>query len=490
MSNTDLTNSELKKKTFTNTMWKFLERFLAQGVSLVISIVLARILMPDDFGIVSIVMIFFTFANILVSGGLNTALIQKKNADPEDYSAILYLSLFLSGIVYLVLFFMAPLIADLFGKAILIPIIRVMSLTLPINAIKSVWSAYISCNFLFKKFFFGTLGGTIISAVIGIVFAVKGFGPWALVAQQMSNAIIDTIILILITRMKLSYKLNFKKLKALFSYGWKVLVANLIGTTYTEVVPLIIGIKYSDVDLSYYTKGKTFPHAISSTVNNTLSAVLFPALSKKQENKETILDYTRKFMRVSSYIIAPLMLGFFAIADNFVYVVLTEKWMFASFYIKVFCIVSLFDVIAVGNCETIKAIGRSGVYLVMEAIKKTAYLITIFVFVIFSTSPQVLAIASIVCTLIQIIVNSVPNRFLIGYKFRHQIMDILPNLFSSVIMCVVVMYLQYTASGFGLVLLVKQIIFGVATYLLLSHLFKNSSMLYLFNSFKEFRKNS
>jgi len=477
----------LKHKTFSNTAWKFLERFFAQGVSLIISIFLARILMPDDFGVVSIVMIFFTFANVLVSGGLNTALIQKKNADEEDYSAILYLSIFISVIAYIVLFFSAPFISNLFGKPILTIIIRIMSLTLPINAVKSVWSAFISSNFQFKKFFFATFGGTVISAAVGIIMALKGFGPWALVAQQMVNAFIDTLVLMLTTKIKFVPRINFKKLKALFSYGWKILLANLIGTAYSEIVPFIIGVKYTDSELSYYTKGKTFPHAVSSTINNTLSAVLFPALSKKQDNKKIILDYTRKFIRVSSFVVAPIMLGLFAISDNFVSVLLTDKWMDASYYIKIFCIVSLFDVIAIGNCETIKAIGKSGVYLIIEIIKKSLYLATILMFIFFANNPQLLAIASIVCTAIQIIVNSIPNKILIGYSFKDQLIDVLPNLLSAGAMCGVVLLIQFT-NPIGVSALIKQIIIGICIYFTLSFVTKNKSLLYLIDSFKSFMR--
>lgn len=476
----------LKIKTFSNTAWKMAERFLAQGVSLIVSIFLARMLLPDDFGVVSIVMIFFTFANVLVSGGLNTALIQKKDADEEDYSAILYLSLIISAVAYFVLFFLAPTIANLFHKEILVLIIRVMSLSLPINAVKAVWSAYISSTFQFKKFFFATLGGTIASALVGIVLALKGFGPWALVAQQMTNAIIDTIILVLITKLKLTSKLNFIKLKGLLKYGWKILVANLISTAYAEMIPFVIGIKYSNSDLSFYTKGKSFPNTISLTINNALSAVLFPALSKKQDNKSIILDYTRKFIRVSSFVMAPIMLGFFAISDNFVFVLLTEKWMFASYYIKVFCVVCLFDVIAIGNCETIKAIGKSGVYLIMEIIKKSLYLFIILMFVFFSHDPRMLAIASIVCVAVQITVNSIPNRFLIGYRFRDQAKDLLPNIISAVVMCLVVMMVRYSNPDLGLLSLVKQILIGVVVYFAISLLIKNQSLYYLKGTLKEF----
>ena len=483
-----MTNS-IKTTTITNTFWKFAERFLAQGVSLIVSIVIARILIPEDYSVVSLVTIFFTFSNVIISGGLNTALIQKKNADNEDYSTILFISVFLSVLIYLILFFCAPWISNLFHQPSLILIIRIMGLTLPVNAIKSIWCAYISSSLKFKKFFFATLGGTLVSAVIGIVMAIKGYGPWALVAQQMSNTVIDTIILVLITRIGIVPRINKNKFKELFSYGWKILVSSLIATIYTELVPLIIGIRYEKDDLSFYTKGKSFPTTISSTVTYTLSAVIFPVIAKQQDNKEIVLEYTRKFMRIASFIMLPIMLGFFSIADNFIYVVLTEKWLSASYFIKLFCIVSIADIIAVGNCETIKAIGKSGTYLIMEIIKKSCYFITIILFTIFSNNPQILAISALVCSLVSLVVNAIPNKKIIGYKYRDQFLDLLPNIILSLLMVGSVYLVKLIFKvQFGLVLLIVEILAGAIVYFGLAFLSKNKTFFYLLNSLKGFLK--
>lgn len=473
---------QLNRKLYSGVFWKFFERFAAQGVSLIVSIILARLLSPSDYSVVSIVLIFFAFANVIISGGLNTALIQKKNADIEDYSTVLHISVILSILVYIGLFIAAPYIARLFNQTILTLVIRIMSISLPITAIKSVWCAYISSHMQFKKFFFSTLGGTLISAVVGILMAVKGFGAWALVAQQMTNTIIDTLILIIVTRLKIVPRINFKKFKELFSYGWKILLSSLLNVSYVEITPFIIGIRFSSESLSYYTKGRTFPNTINTMTTSTLSSVLFPFLSKHQDNKEKILFYTRRYIQIASFIVFPMMLGLFAVSDNFVYVVLTSKWMEASYYIKVFCIACMFDVIAIGNCETIKAIGRSGVFLAMEIIKKSSYFITILLFVLFSRSPKILAISSIVCMLVQIVVNSIPNKRIIGYRFRDQAADLVPSLIASSIMCAVVLLLQYLSNGFSAITLIKQIVVGIATYFLVVVITKNKA----FNLLKSF----
>lgn len=477
---------QIKTQALFSAIWKFLERIIAQLVSLVVSIILARILMPEDYSIVSLVVIFFTFANILISGGFNSALIQKKDADETDYSTVLLLCVIISLVIYTLLFFAAPFLASLYEQPPLIPIFRVMGLTLPINAVKSIWCAYISAHLQFKKFFFATIGGTLISAVVGISMAMTGFGPWALVAQQMTNTLIDTAILIITTRIGFKFIFSFSRFRELFSYGWKVLVSSLIGTIYSQIVPLVIGVKYTNTDLAYYTKGKSFPELLSTTTTNTLAAVLFPVLSKFQDSKESLHNYTRLYIRLSSYVAFPLMLGLFSVADSFVSVLLTDKWLFIVPYIKIFCVANMFEMVHIGNCETIKAMGRSDIYLVMEIIKKTAYFITIGLFLFFTNSPVVLATAFIVCTLIALIVNSQPNRKLIGYDIKEQISDILPNLIIAVVMCFIVLLVGKLEVN-NVWLLCIQVMSGVLVYLVLSLITHNKGFIYIMNLLKEVR---
>lgn len=351
-------------------------------------------------------------------------------------------------------------------------------------AVKSIWCAYISSNLWFKKFFFSTLIGTVISAFVGIILAIKGAGAWALVAQQMTNTIIDTLILVVGTRIGIKFIFSTVKFKSLFSYGWKILVSSLIGTTYSEIVPLVIGTRYSASDLSYYTKGRSFPNLISSTTTNTLSAVMFPAMAKIQDDREKLLQYTRLFIQVASYTTFPLMLGFYAVSDNFISVVLTDKWLPSAPYVRIFCLASMFDMIHIGNCETIKAMGKSGVFLAMEIIKKTGYFCTISLFLIFTSDPVNLAQAFLVCTMIALVVNSIPNQKLLGYRFSLQISDMLPNLIISLLMMLAVKLLG-NLSLEKTMLLILQISGGALSYVLLSIATKNSSFRYILGMTQE-----
>ncbi len=471
----------IKEKTFSSAIWKFMERFLAQLVSLVVSVCIARILLPSDYVVVSLVTIFFNFSNVLISGGLNTALIQKKDPDAADYSTIFFLSLGISVLVYLVLFFAAPFIAAIYKVELMIPVLRVMGLILPVNAVKSIYSAYISSRLEFRKFFWATLGGTLISAFVGIYMALHGYGSWALVAQQMTNTCMDTLILIIVTRVPIERTFNVEKLKSLWSYGWKILVTSLINTLYTEINPLIVGLKFSGPDLSFYTKGKSFPMLISSSFTYTLSSVLFPALSKFQDEKDKVLALTRRYMQVVSYLVFPVMLGLFAVSDSFVGVILTEKWMPAAQFIRVFSVAFMFDVVTVGNCETIKAIGRSDVFLVIEIIKKCCYFVIIGVFVFFSKSAEQMAYATVVCSVVAIIVNSIPNIRLIGYRIPMLIEDLIFNFITSVVMCAGVMAIGRFVPVKGLLMLVLQLLAGVVIYGVLSIVTRNRNLNYIWN---------
>ena len=474
----------IKEKAVTGTAWKFLERCGAQIITLIVSIIIARLLNPEDYSVVTIILIFFAFANVLISGGLNTALIQKKDSDENDYTIVLFASVIVSFLIYLLLFFLAPLFSIWFESESLCLMIRIMGIVLPISALKSVLCAYVSIHLKFKLFFFATLIGTIVSGIIGIAMAMNGCGAWALIAQQMSNAIIDTLILLLTVKIKFSIKLDFKRFPSLFKFGWKVLVSSLINTAYSETVPLIIGIRYTNSDLSYYSKGKSFPTTAEAAINDTISSVFFPVISKFQNNKEKVLKGLRLFMRLSSYLIFPVMVGMFFVSDEFVMVVLTEKWMGASIYIRIFCVSSLFSIIATGNCQAVKAIGKSDVFLIMEIIKKTLYLVIILLFLFLSNSPIYLAISAAVCSTVAILVNSFPNVFLLGYKYKQQLFDLLPNLILSLIMGGIVYLVGFIPISQWIILLLK-IVIGVVTYLGLSILTKNKSYSYIIHTIKE-----
>ena len=476
-------NNFMKRKAISGVLWKFSERIIAQLVSLAVSIILARILLPEDFSVVSLVTIFFSFSNILISGGLNTALIQKKDADIIDYSSVFFVTMLISIVIYTTLFISAPTIANIYDNELLIPIIRIMGISLFINAYKSIVTAYISSNLEFRKFFISTLIGTIISAIIGVTMALRGYGVWALVTQQLVLSLFDTIFLTLSTKFFPKMSFSIKRLKSLFNYGWKIFISSIISELYEQINPLIIGIKYSRSDLAFYTKGKSFPVIVNASISDTVSAVVFPILSKYQDDPDYILELTRKFMQLSSYLVFPLMTGFFAVSDNFILLLLTDKWAEAIPFVQIFCISYMFNIIQTGNLQVIRAIGRSDILLLLEIIKKAIYFVILVLFIIFSRTPTQLAFSSVLCTFFATLSNTYPNRKLIGYRYRYQIMDLLPNFIISGVMGLIVYSLRFIQITPFLTISI-QVLVGIISYIALSIITKNKNFRFLANFFK------
>ena len=478
---------EVKEKLINGIFWKGLERTAAQIVSIVVAVVLARILVPEDYSVVSVVSIFFAFCNLFISGGLNTALIQKKDSDRLDYSTVLFTNLFFAFVLYFLMFFCSHFISSVYDKPLLIPIIRVMGLSFFVNAIKSVLCAKITSDMEFKKFFFSTIIGTTISAFVGIFMAVNGYGAWALVAQQMTNSLVDTVVLAVSMRYHISIRFSFDRFKKLFSFGGKVILASFISTAYDECKPLIIGVKFSTADLAFYDKGLSFPSLINSVGNNSLAGTLFPAMSKVQDDKDVLLRITRRFIKVSSFIVFPLMAGLAAVSDAFVRVILTDKWLPIIPYMTIFCLCYAFDLVQIGNIQVIKAMGRSDILLKTEVIKKSVYFMIILVFVFVSDSPIVLAASSVLVTIWATVVNTYPTKKLLGYSYRGQLQDIIPNLFSTLIMFVVEFFIRYIDINMY-VLLLLQVFVGVLAYIGVNVLIKNENLFYLLSILKERRR--
>lgn len=278
----------LVKSVTSNFFWRFAERILAQLVSLVVSTIIARLLLPKEYGIVAFVNIFITFANVFVTSGFGNALIQKKDSDETDFSSVFYMNLLIAIFLYLVIFVLAPIISNLYNYNGLTLVIRVMGLRLIVAAVNTIQHAYVAKKMQFKRFFWSTLIGTIISGVVGIVLAYNGYGIWALVAQYMTNTTIDTLVLFITVRWRPRLKFSLKSLKRLFPFGWKILISEIINTGYIEIRGIIIGLKYTSSDLAYYNKGQSFPKLMGANIETSMTSVLFPAMAKEQEDTNTL----------------------------------------------------------------------------------------------------------------------------------------------------------------------------------------------------------
>lgn len=473
--------SSNKKKVIAGMFWKFCERFCAQFVTLVISIVLARLLDPEHYGTVSIILIFINIANVFVTESFSAALIQKKHADNVDFSTIFYFNIIFSLGLYCIIYLSAPWVENFYNMPELCRAMRILALKLPISAIYSVQQAYVSRNMLFKKFFFATIIGTAASAVVGIVMAYKGFGVYALVGQYLTNSLIGTVMLWFVVRWRPIWAFSFKSFKELFKYGWKILATALIRTLYEDIYSLVIGKKYTSEDLAFYSKGKHYPQLIIKNVNTTISSVLFPALSKQQDNKEIICTMMRRSIKTSSYILCPLMIGMATTADTLVSLVLTDKWLPCVPFMRIACFYLLLMPMQSANLQAIKAMGKSNIILKLEIIKRVSGIIVLFV----TMHWGVLAIAwgSVLVNLLESFVNARPNKKMLNYSYLQQIKDIIPNILTALVSCVPAYFIKYLNLHNGIILLLQVVVVALL-YLVISIITKNENFKYLYNTFK------
>ncbi len=465
----------IKGKVVSGLAWTFAERILAQGISFIVSIILARLLMPDQYGTVAIVTIFITLFNVFVISGLGSSLIQKKNADSLDFSTAFYSGIVISIILYGLLFALAPLIQSFYDMDDLTVFIRVLGLQLPLSSINSVQQAYVSKKLIFKKFFFSTLFGNGISAIIGISMAYSGFGTWSLIFQYLSNIFINTIVLFFILPWRPKKEFSIERFKSLFSYGWRLLVSDLIQTLYNDIRGLALGKKYSPSDLSYYNRGQQFTSLIVTNVDASITKVLFPAISACQEDTIAVKNMTRRAIKISSFIMAPLLIGLAIIAEPLIRLLLTDKWIHAVPYLQILCLANLFQPMHSANLQAIKAIGRSDVTLKLEIVKKTYSIIILILSIVLFNDPFVVAIGFVLSTFISVIVNAIPNKKLLDYGFIEQLKDIFPHILITAIMSGFVYVLGLIQLPIILSLGV-QVISGIIIYIGISKLFNIESL--------------
>ena len=476
--------NHLKESVFSGVFWKLSERIGAQVVTFVVSIILARILAPSDYGAVALITVFITIANVFVTSGFGKSLIQKKDADNTDFSTIFYFNIIFSIILYSIVFITAPFVAEFYNMEILCPTMRVLGIKLILAGINSVQQAYVSRHMIFKKFFFSTIIGTIVSAFVGIYMAYHGFGVWSLVFQYLTNSLIDTIILWITVKWRPTLNFSFKSLKGLFSYGWKILISDLIDNIYVELRSFIIGKKYTSEDLAYYNKGKSFPSLVLNNVNIAIASVLFPAMSSIQDDKEKVKNVTRKSIKTSSYIIFPIMIGLVVTAKNLVVVLLTEKWVNCVIFLQITCVYLSFVPLYNANTQAINALGRSDITLKIEIIKKVVGL-TLILFVM-NMGVTAIALSSILSSFIGGFVNAYPNKKLLNYSYIQQMKDLSKNLFISLIMGVVIFFVGYLPVNTILLLLI-QVIVGFIIYIILSIVTKNEEYNFILNILKGYK---
>lgn len=474
-----------KKNIFSNFIWRFAERCGAQVVAFIVSIVLARILSPDDYGTIALITVFTAILQVFVDSGLGTALIQKKNVDDLDFSSVFYFNFTVCLILYVGMFVASPYIAAFYEENSLIPVVRVLSLTIVISGIKGIQQAYVSRHMLFKRFFFSTIGGTIISAFLGIGMAYAGYGVWALVVQQVSNTAIDTLILWGTVEWRPKKMFSFRRLKVLLTFGWKLLVSALLDTIYNNFRNLIIGKLYSSTDLAYYNQGNKFPSVIITNINTSIDSVLLPTMANAQDDRECVKQMTRRAIKTSTYVMAPLMMGLTFCAEPVVRLILTDKWLPCVPFLRIFCVTYMFWPVHTANLNAIKAMGRSDYFLKLEIIKKIMGMIILLSTMWFGV--MAMAYSLLLSSVLSQIINSWPNRKLLGYGYLEQVRDFAPGILLAVGMGICVYFVGYLPFP-TIVTLLIQVVSGAIIYIGVSAILKLEEFEYLIGMGKSFLK--
>jgi O-antigen/teichoic acid export membrane protein len=455
-------DSDLNKvKVISSLLWKMMERGGTQGVQFTVQIILARILVPDDYGLISLMAIFITIANVFIQSGFSTALIQKKDTDDMDFSSVFYLSLFAAVIFYIVLFSTAPYIAAFYGIEQITPVLRVLALTLLLGAVNSIQNAVVAKKMQFRKLFFSSLGSISVSGISGIVLAYAGLGVWALVAQQIINQLLITIILWFTVDWRPKLLFCPQRVKGLFSYGWKLLVSSLIDTLYMNLRSLVVGKIYNPEMLGFYNRGDQFPSIIVLNINGSIQSVMLPALASQQDNRQRIKEMVRRSIVTSSFILFPIMAGLAVAAEPLVKLLLTDKWLPCVPFLQIFCACYALWPIHTANLQAINALGRSDIFLKLEIIKKILGLLILGLTVFYGV--YAIAVGLLVSGVISMFINAYPNLKLLNYSCREQLKDIMPSLLLSLVMGAAVYTVKWLAMAAWLTLVI-QVCLGVVVY--------------------------
>lgn len=457
-----------RKAAVSGFIWMFSERLATQLVSFVVSVVLARLLSPSDYGIIAMVLVFITLANTFVTSGFATALIQKKDADETDFSTMFYCSLVCSFVLYGIIFAAAPAIEAFYDQPSLCLVLRVFALRIPISAFGAIQHAYVSRHLLFKRFFWSSLFGTLVSGVVGVAMAMQGFGVWALIAQYFADTIVDALVLLLTVPWRPRLLFSWAAAKPLMSYGWKVLAADLSGTFFGQLRSLIVGKFYTPADLAFYNKGQQLPQLITTNLSTAVMGVLFPIMSNESSNTDSVRQICRRCMQVMSYLTAPLLLGMAATATDIVVLLFTDKWLECVPYLQVLSMGFTIGVLGVIPLQALKAIGRSDVVLQLEFIKKPVYVLLLVVGVYKGT--MAIAVTMALYELYGTIVNIFQMKRYLNYGIKTQLRDIVPSIACASAMGVAVYLVPLSLNNLLLGLMLK-VLLGIALYVGLTALF-------------------
>lgn len=470
------------EKVASSLIYKFIEKFSAKAVGLLISVILARLLDPNDFGVLAIIMAVVAIAQSIVDSGFSTALVQAKDVDALDYSTVFIISLGLAGILYSLLFFLAPQITNFYNIPNYITQFRIVLLIVFLYSFSSVQNAILARNLRFRAILVTQLVSSIVSGILGIGLAIYGFGIWALTAYYLTHSLISCICYGLATKWIPSLRFSFSKAKKLFSFGFFVFLSGLLTSIFTNIRTFIIGKIYSSDSLGYYSRGEQIPAIISTTIDSSFNAVMLPVFSKYQDDKERIHDLLRKTIRLNSYLNFPAMLGLAAIAPALIEFVYTSKWNPCIPFLQVLSLANLTVSIMPTCLVAIKSLGKGAVILKLETLRRITMLVILCISLLFHSLLGI-AVGWFISTIVDVFIIMIPTRKIINYKYRELLSDTIGTLCQAILMFVIVSLIGKLDIYVGL-LLILQIILGASVYLITSIVLKKEEFYYLVNVVK------
>lgn len=458
-----MAEQSLKEKTVKGTIWSGIDNFAQFGVTFLVSIVLARLLTPDDYGLIGIIGIFTAVCNTLINAGFATALIRKKDATNDDYNTAFFVNFLASILLYVVIFLCSPLIAAFFHRGELIELTRVTSLGMVIGALAIVQQTRLTKKIDFKTQTKITLISSIASGFIGIIMALIGFGVWSLVAQTLSAQTIKTILLWFYNKWIPTLRFSTESFRDLFGFGWKMMVSWILDTIWKELYQVVVGRFYSPATLGQYTRANQFSTLFSSNLTSVIQRVTYPVLSNIQDNKERMVSAYRRIIKVTMFVTAIGMFFLGAISEPLLYCLIGPKWHEAAVYLPLICITGSTYPLHAINLNMLQVLGRSDVFLGLEVIKKTIGIFPLSICIFYGILPMLYT--SILITIIAYFLNSYYSGKLLGYTSWMQIKDVAPSYAIAVIVVLSVFFLKYLPFSYWIILPV-QIILGciVAIY--------------------------
>lgn len=469
----------LKQKTISGVGWSTLGGFSVQGVQFVLSIVIARMVAPSEFGLIAMLGIFIAIAQTIVDSGFSNALIQKKHISDIDFSTVFVFNLIASIFFYLVLYFSANAIGDFYNEPELSILTKWVGLNILISSISIIQKTKLSIELNFKTQSIISLVSIIISGFIGIIMAYQKYGVWALVAQSLSNNLINSILLWIFAKWKVSIKFSITSFKTLFSFGSKILISALIHTIYINLYSLVIGKRYSATDVGYFNRASSIARFPSLNIVYFINRVIFPLQCQIQDDNERLSNLFANYLKIACYIIFPLMIALAVLAEPLILIILTEKWLPSATLILILCFAYMWDPVMVINVQILNVKGRSDYYLISEIIKKFCAILILIITIPYGI--KVLALGLVLYSIIDIFIIVLYAKKVISTSYSSQFKNLYP-IFLLSIATGLMMYVAIFSINSSILKLIIGGITGVSFYLLMSYFLKIDSF-YLLKSY-------